>query len=160
MAYKIKNKKEYTSGELFGAGVPSNIKDTFKEQNLKEPKEEKEDDLFKEPNIKDEKEDEDFKIERENIINEINNDLFSEEMPIEVQDETTLLVKAGGETHKITRKDLAEYSKQEGSQSGYRQLGSIGGDWREINTIADDVSYTFNKLDDKLGHYKTSYQKE
>lgn len=151
MVYKIPNKK-----------VKEKEEDLFKAPNLKEEKDNLEKDLFEEPNSNEDKEtkDEDFKIERDNAIDEINNDLYSEEMPIEIQDETTLLVKAGGETHKITRKDLAEYSKQEGSQSGYRQLGSIGGDWRMIEDIANDVSYTFNKLDERLGKYKTSYQED
>lgn len=35
MAYKIKSKKSYTSGELFGAGVPSDIKDIFTEKKAK-----------------------------------------------------------------------------------------------------------------------------
>jgi hypothetical protein len=157
MAYKIKNKK-YTSGELFGAGVPSDVKDIFAVP--KEPKEEKDDDLFGVSKEEKEQEAENYKIDKENAIEEINNDLYSEQIPIEIKDETTLIVKAGGETHTITRNDLANYSKQEGSQSGHRQLGSIGGDWRMIEGIANDISYTFNKLDEKLGHYKTAYQED
>lgn len=146
MTYRIKNEK-----------VKEKEEDVFRTPNLKE---EKEDDVFGVSKEEKEQEAENYKNERETAINEINDDLYSEQMPIEVKDETTLIVKAGGETHTITRKDIAEYQKQEGSQSGYRQLGSIRGDWRMIESIANDISYTFNKLDERLGNYKTSYQED
>jgi hypothetical protein len=128
---------------------------------IKKPKvKEKEEDIFAIP--KEEKAEEDtFKVEKQEAIDEISEDLYGEDIPIEIQDEDVLLVKASGKVHKISRKDLAEYQRtQAGSMSGYRTLGSIGGDWRMIDDIASDVAWTFNKLDEKLGHYKTSYTED
>ena len=97
-----------------------------------------------------------FKADNKEAIDEIQRDLESENIPIEIKSTTALIVKAGGEAHTITRKDLEGYQKQTGSQSGYRQLGTIGGDWRQIEAIASDVTFVFNKIDDKLGTYRTS----
>ena len=121
------------------------------------PKETKEKDIFKVPDEEVKSKEEDlFKVDKQDALTEINEDLFAEQIPIEIKNEETLLVKANGRTHEITRKDLLEYQKtQIGSQSGYRQLGTIGGDWRLIDDIVKDVAVVFTKIDEKLETYKT-----
>jgi len=130
-------------------------KDTYEvEPEEKEKETETETDTFEVAPAK--KETDTFEVDNKDAIAEIQQDIESEDMPIEIKSATTLIVKAGGEAHTITRKDLIAYQRQAGSQSGYRQLGSIGGDWRQIETIAGDVTFVFNKIDSKLGAYRTS----
>jgi hypothetical protein len=80
-------------------------------------------------------------------IDETNTQLENMQIPIIVKNKNILIVKADGKKHEITRENLKAYSQERGSMSGYRQLGSIGGDWRMIDIIADDVEATFNMYD-------------
>jgi hypothetical protein len=161
MTYKIpKPKKEKESIDSFGI---ENLNDW-------DEKEEKSD-SFKTENPTDEKEEHKELFQQssdeQEAIDEINNDLFSEQTPIEIKDKYTLIVKASGKEHEITRKDYEEYQKKYGYEgeegrdiSGYRQLGTIGGDWRPIDAIAQDVNSVFGRIDDKLGAYKTAPSEE
>jgi len=149
MAYKIKTKpvKEKEETDIFRiAPTEKEEENDFKIEDTKKLLEGNSDS---------------YQEDKQDKIKEVQDDLFSEDMPIEIQDETTLFVRASGQTHTITRNDLVEYQKRyggtgEGMGSGIRQLGTIQGDWRPIDNIASDVSFTFNKLDEKLGTYKTS----
>jgi hypothetical protein len=181
MTYKIKRPKvKEKQDDLFKAPNIDEDKKKLEGDSFKEEKAEglgdwgeKETDTFKiapeekeiepkdtyevEPEEKEtEAETDTFEVDNKDAIAEIQQDIESEDMPIEIKSATTLIVKAGGEAHTITRKDLIAYQRQAGSQSGYRQLGSIGGDWRQIETIAGDVTFVFNKIDSKLGAYRTS----
>ena len=139
----------------------------IKNPKVKEKKFTEEDDLFKVPKLDDEKETSLFKEDEKETINEINDDLYSNETPIEIQDKSTLLIKASGETHKITRKDFAEYQKRYGYEgqdgkdmSGFRELGTIQGDWRPIDNIAQDVASISGRIDERLRAYGTSINEE
>jgi len=145
MAYKISNPKKEKQIESDLFKVPKTELDEDTSFEVEEDSEEKK------------QADETFKQERADAIVEINEDLYSEEIPIEIKDAETLNVKAGGTDHKITRKDLAQYQKtQMGNEYGYRQLGDIGGDAGMVDKIAQDIEWTFNRLDEKLNTYRTS----
>jgi hypothetical protein len=157
MVYKIKNKKsqQYEDYILYGD------KENDEEKNLfKVPKIELDEDAsFKveEDNEAKREAQETFRQEREDVIKEINDDLYSEEIPIEIKDTETLIVKASGTDHKITRKDLAEYQRtQLGTETPYRQIGNINGDAGMVDKIVQDIEWTFNRLDEKLKSYRTS----
>jgi hypothetical protein len=55
---------------------------------------------------------------------------------------------SGSHVNIITKKDVENYYKTEARNimSGFRQLGSIGGDWRMIDNLAEETKYIFEKL--------------
>jgi hypothetical protein len=92
-----------------------------------------------------------YQISEQKRIDKINDELFEQEIPIIIQTKNTLIVKAGEKNHFITRQDLRNYYQyQAGSMSGCRELGTIKGDWRPIDNIANDVAYVFNKIDKNI----------
>jgi hypothetical protein len=89
-----------------------------------------------------------YQISEQKRIEKINEELEEQQVSITILTKNTLLVKADGKNHQITRQDLRNYMRYEaGSMSGFRRLGTIQGDWRPINNIAEDVTYVFNKID-------------
>lgn len=78
------------------------------------------------------------------------------ENPIEIIDKDTIAITIETwdektETHKITRNDLQayyeDYSGPKGLLCGVRQLGSIVGDWRYVDYIAEIADTIFSLLD-------------
>ena len=51
-------------------------------------------------------------------------------------------------TYKIKRKDVYNYSQ--GLGTGWGQFGSIGGDWRPVMQIKNDVQSAFALIDERL----------
>lgn len=69
------------------------------------------------------------------------------EEPITVISKNKLKVRTDKGVEIVTIKDIIEYYvSQAGSMSGYRELGTIGGDWRMIDYIAQDVLETFKEI--------------
>jgi len=92
-----------------------------------------------------------YQISEQKRIEKINEELEEQQVPITILTKNTLLVKTDGKNHQITRQDLRNYLRyQVSSMSGFRELGTIQGDWRPINNIAEDVAYVFNKIDKNI----------
>lgn len=52
-------------------------------------------------------------------------------------------VRVDGEMVRITRADVVRYFSGGHGMSGMRSLGSVSGDWRMIQAIADDAAEYF-----------------
>jgi hypothetical protein len=119
--------------------------------NLKQPKtKEKELNLFS------------MKSDLKTHIQEINDDLYAEDSPIKIKDKSTLLIEANGRTHVITKEDVVEYHQRyrldgiDGNDiHGFRELGSIRGDYQAMDKIYKDANRVFNKIDAHQGGYQT-----
>lgn len=55
-------------------------------------------------------------------------------------------VKVDGVETKFTRQDVINYFKQSHGESGLRTFGTVSGDWRMIDIIAQDAAVYFNIL--------------
>jgi hypothetical protein len=133
-----------------------------KRESSIEPEQE---DIFAVPKGLDEEKSEDLfsmKSTEQEHIDEINADLYAEDSPIKVKNKNTLLIEADGRTHEVSKNDLVEYHKQyrldgiDGHDiQGFRNLGSIKGDYQAIDRIYKDSNVIFNKIDSHSGGYKT-----
>jgi hypothetical protein len=86
-------------------------------------------------------------------IRQLNLELEVSLPAIKIIDKNTLKIKTsdwqGQHEHTITRQDFYNYIRCEsGSMSGLRSLGSVDGDWRMIDSIAQDVAGVFKKIDE------------
>jgi hypothetical protein len=133
---------------------------------LPEEKEEKQDDIFKVPDNKDEEEETKlFQMEedKDQFIQDLNDDLSADGVPIKVKNKYTLIIKAGGQDHKITRKNIAEFNRkyalEDGSESrpytAFRTLGSINGERNEIDNIYKESNKIFGEIDEHTGSFRT-----
>jgi hypothetical protein len=129
----------------------------------------KKEDIFAVPKTEIDTDEDIFKQDEneDDYIKELNADLYTEQIPIEIKNKEVLLVNAQGKIHEITRQDLAEYQRlyayegQDGRDiTGFRKLGGISGNYESLDKIAQDITSTFNKLDEKQGGYNTSPQED
>jgi len=134
--------------------------------NLKIPKEKKEKDLdiFNLPKEKQEEKSDSFSMKgtEEEHIQEINDDLYSDSSPIKIKNKNTLLVEANGTTHTITKNDVVSYHERyrldgvDGRDThGFRNIGTIKGDYELIDKIYQDSNHVFQRIDEHTGGYKT-----
>lgn len=66
---------------------------------------------------------------------------------MDVVNKNLILCKVDGTWEEFTPKMIATYFTHEvKSGSGYRTLGNVGGDWRMIDAIADDLVYVFKEI--------------
>jgi hypothetical protein len=83
----------------------------------------------------------------ENQNNAIN-EMFCNNPPqwLEVIDEDTIKVRVDGEWETISKEDVNTYFDTNHGMSGYRYLGSIGGDWRPIDELAETCFLIFETI--------------
>lgn len=80
-----------------------------------------------------------------NAINEI----FYNDLPqwLEVVDEDTIKVRVNGKWGIVSKEDVETYFNTGHGMSGYRYLGSIGGDWRPIDELAETCYLIFETIE-------------
>ena len=131
---------------------------------IKQPKRREKEESYELEEEESKKEPELFSMQgtMEEHIQEINDDLYSEDSPIQIKNKDTLLIEANGKKHKVTKNDIVEYHRRyrldgvDGNDiQGFRQLGTIKGDWESIDQIYRDSNYVFNRIDRHSGGYKT-----
>lgn len=156
MAYKIKSPKKQIEIEHSGK---------YPEIQWEE-KGEKQDDIFKVPDNETEEEEQklfQMQEDKDQFIQDLNDDLSADNVPIKVKDKYTLIVKAHGQNHTVTRRDVDEYTRKYGLEDGssehpitnFRRLGSINADYKMLEPICKDVNKVFGEIDEHTGSFKT-----
>lgn len=77
-------------------------------------------------------------------------DFLSENSPppaMDIVNKNLILCRVDGTWEEFTPKTVARYYAMEcNNGSGYRSLGSVGGDWRMIDAIASDLLSVFKQI--------------
>jgi hypothetical protein len=142
--------------------LPDNNLKAFEKDSQFESKEEKEADIYSLP--KEDNEDGSlFRTNEDEVIQDTNDELMQEEIPIKVIDKETLSVNANGKWHTVKREDLLAYQSKFANEDGidvpitrYRSFSGISGDHESLDKIALDIKNTFAKIDEKLGGFETT----
>jgi hypothetical protein len=103
-----------------------------------------------------------YKVPDQEVFEEINSDLRSEDLPMKVIAKDKIEVTANGEKHFVSRNDLINYKKNYDLEDGesrpftrFVQLGTIKGERAPMDSLSKDIHKTFSDVDNKLGGVQT-----